>query len=163
MRASLIILLSSCLSPCATQPVHRLPKFEVKLIDGSVLKSKDLIGKVAVIDFWGTWCAPCLAEIPGYNNFYREYRTKGVDFYGLAADSGTNEELKVAAGRLKIQYPVTALSDAQFDVFRDILVFPTTWIVNRQGIVVKEFVGAAPDKQRLLREAVERLLKEQTR
>jgi thiol-disulfide isomerase/thioredoxin len=163
IQASVLILLCSSLSPSATQRVHRLPSFELKLIDGSLLKSKDLVGKVTVIDFWGTWCPPCLAEIPEYNAFYKEFKPRGLRFYGLAADSGTNKELGEAAKRLKIEYPVAALSDTELDSFSDISVFPTTWVVDRQGVIVKEFLGSAPGKQRILREFVERLLQNQSR
>ncbi len=144
----------------APPPERHLPEFRVKLTDGTMLKSKDLIGKVTVIDFWGTWCPPCLEEIPRFNAFYGEYRDKGVGFYGLAADSGTGEELRKASTRLKIQYPVAALSYAELDAFGDISVFPTTWIINRRGFIEKELMGSSPGKQKLLRETVNRLLKE---
>ncbi len=168
LLAGLILLTSSHLAspsaasaPTETQSLRPIPKFQVKLIDGRVLHSKDLIGKVTVIDFWGTWCPPCLAEIPDYDAFYKEYKGRGVGFYGLAAESGSDEELKEAARRLKIDYPIASLTDEQLDTFGDIPGFPTTWVVNQQGNIEREFFGSSPGKQKLLRETVDRLLKKQ--
>ncbi len=142
----------------AVPSLRRVPKFEVRLTDGRVLKSSDLIGKVTVVDFWGTWCPPCLAEIPEYNNFYRKYRSRGVGLYGLAVDSGTEQQVKEAEARLKIEYPIAVPSNEQLDAFGDIPVFPTTWVIDRQGNIEKEILGSSADKQKILRETVDRLL-----
>lgn len=149
------------LDPPASPPgVRSLPPFQIKLIDGAVLRSKDLVGKVTIIDFWGTWCPPCLVEIPEYNAFYKEYRGRGVGLYGLAVDSGSEKEVREAVRRLRISYPIAVPSTTQLDALGDFPVFPTTWVINRQGSIEKEFLGSSPRKQKLLRETVDRLLKE---
>jgi cytochrome c-type biogenesis protein len=158
--SALLSLLLSSQFGVAEPPVRSLPQFQIRLIDGTVLKSKNLIGKVTVIDFWGTWCPPCIEEIPAYNAFYKEYKGKVVGLYALAVESGTEKELREAVKRLKIEYPVAAPSSTQLDAFGDIPVFPTTWIINPQGSIEKEFLGSSPSKQRLLRGIVDRLLKE---
>ncbi|HYK89649.1 MAG TPA: TlpA disulfide reductase family protein [Acidobacteriota bacterium] len=153
-----VVLSIANLCHSAVPREQRLPNFQVTLVNGNTLKSRDLLGKITVIDFWGTWCPPCLKEIPEYNAFYREFKKKGVGFYGLAAESGTMADLRDAANRLKIDYPVAALTDEELDAFGDIPVFPTTWIVNRNGVVEKELVGSGPGKLELLRSTVARLL-----
>lgn len=144
----------------APEPVPRsVPKFQVRLVDGKIVTEKSLLGSVAVIDFWGTWCKPCLMEIPDYNEFYRTYKSKGVRFMALAVESGTAQEVAVAARRLKIEYPVGALSPEELDqYFRDLYAFPTTWIIDAQGNLQREFLGVTASKQRALREIVDRLL-----
>ena len=154
--ASLLFLFaSSGLTPAADR---RFPDFELKLLDGSTLRSKDLAGKVTVIDFWATWCQPCLAEIEEYNRFYRAYGSK-VRFVALAAESGTEKEVKLAVKELKIEYPVAAPTAKELDVFGDIAVLPTTWVVDPEGRIAREFLGVPPRKHALLRELVEKLLK----
>jgi thiol-disulfide isomerase/thioredoxin len=135
-----------------------LPKFKIELVDGTVVQTKDLQGKVAVIDFWGTWCKPCIAEIPEYNAFYREYKAKGVVFMALAADSGSAKELREAGRRLKIEYPIAAPSWEQIDSFGEIAIFPTTLVYGPSGKIEKEFIGGSPNKQKVLRRTVDRLL-----
>jgi thiol-disulfide isomerase/thioredoxin len=154
--ASLLFLFASYgLAPAADR---RLPAFELKLLDGSTLRSKDLAGRVTVIDFWATWCQPCLAEIEEYNRFYRAYGSK-VRFVALAAESGTEKEVKLAVKELKIEYPVAAPTAQELDVFGDIAVLPTTWIVDPEGRIAREFLGVPPGKHAVLRELVEKLLK----
>ncbi len=153
-----LALLFAFSASAAGSPVRTLPKFKLKLMDGTVVQSKDLAGKIAVIDFWGTWCKPCLAEIPEYNAFYREHKDKGVFFIALAADSGTFAEVRESAKRLRIEYPVAAPSWEELDLFGNIEVFPTTLVFDGQGKLAKEFLGASGGKQRSLREVVGQLL-----
>ncbi len=136
----------------------RMPTFEYRLIDGSIIKSADLKGKVAVIDFWGTWCGPCIQEIPEYNRLYAEKKNSGFVLLGLAVDSGTEEQVRTAAKRLSIGYLIAAPKLAELDVFGDLGVIPPTWVIDREGKVAMVFLGQSPGKQRLLRETIDRLL-----
>jgi thiol-disulfide isomerase/thioredoxin len=56
-----------------SRPRSTSPEFHVKLLDGTAVAYENLQGKVTVIDFWGTWCKPCLEEIPAHNAFCRNY------------------------------------------------------------------------------------------
>ena len=134
-----------------------VPKFELKLLDGSILRSTDLAGKVAVIDFWGTWCRPCLAEIPEYNSLYSEYRDKGLLFVAIAVESGEESKVRAAVKRLGMEYPAAAPSGSRMDPFLDVSVFPTTWVV-KDGRIEKEFLGTPAGKHKELRATVDRLL-----
>ncbi len=145
------------LSPAAQD--RTLPRFEIRLADGKLMRSKDLNGKIAIIDFWGTWCKPCLVEIPEYNSLFRTYRDKGVVLVAIAVESGTNRELAAAAKRLKIEYPVAATDAAGLDAFGQIAIFPTTWVIDRKGKLVKEFVGVSGTKHKDLRSTLDALLK----
>jgi len=156
--AAILVLLVLLPPAPAAPPGNILPKFKFKLVDGTVLDSGDLQGKVTVVDFWGTWCAPCLAEIPEYNRFYGEYRNKGVRFLALAADSGTIDEVRAAAKRLKIDYPVAVPTWDELDLFGNLEAFPTTMIFDSKGKLVKEFIGTAAAKHATLRQIVDRLL-----
>ncbi len=63
--------------------------FELEFTDavsGSTISMKDLKGKVVVVDFWATWCGPCVAEMPTMKKIYSEYHDKGVEFIGVSLD-----------------------------------------------------------------------------
>lgn len=63
-----------------------MPDFSVTLLDGNVLTNHDLKGRYLLIDFWATWCAPCVAEMPYLHEAYREYEGKGLDILSLSLD-----------------------------------------------------------------------------
>jgi len=86
--------------------------FELEFADaisGSQVSIKNLKGKVVVIDFWATWCGPCVAEMPKMKDLYAEYRDKGVEFIGVSLDQpkeqGGLDKLKKFVAENKIQWP----------------------------------------------------------
>jgi thiol-disulfide isomerase/thioredoxin len=158
LGVTLVILMFAGTAGSGPQPSRAVPAFQLRLLDGKPVRSKDLKGKITVIDFWGTWCRPCIAEIPGYNEFYREYKDRGVLFFAPALDSGTEDEVREAVRKLRIEYPVAAPSLKELDAFGDIEAVPTTWVVNKRGELEEEFLGTFPGKQESLRAIVDRLL-----
>jgi|WetSurSiteA1Bulk_404760.scaffolds.fasta_scaffold05571_6 thiol-disulfide isomerase/thioredoxin len=133
-------------------------EFQIKLLDETVVTYKDLLGKVTVIEFWGTWCKPCLEEIPAHNAFCRDYISRGVSFIALAVDSGEPKEVKKAAKKLKINYPIGAPSKEELKTIGQIRAYPTTWVIGPSGEITKEIVGVGYAKKTMIREGVDRLL-----
>ena len=133
-------------------------EFEVRLFDNTIVRAGDIKDRIAVIDFWATWCKPCLAEVPDYNDFYRDYKDKGVVFLALAIDSGKEEKALKAAKRFNMEYPAGAPSKKEIKTIGKIRAFPTTWIIGPGGKIVREFVGDVSGKQETIREIVDQLL-----
>jgi len=158
-RTGFLSMAALCLHAFQVAAAERsLPEFKLRLLDGRVVDSKNLRGRVTVIDFWATWCKPCIAEVPEYNRFYQEYSKKGVVLIAVASDSGTEAEVREAAKRLKMEYPVAAPALKDLDRLGEFEVLPTTWVFDARGKLVKEFLGASPDKHRTLRSLVGDLL-----
>lgn len=135
-----------------------MPAFELETMKGGRLASSTLAGKVAIVDFWATWCKPCLQEIPHFNALHSKYRGKGVVVLGIVTQSGWASDIKPDVERLKIEYPVIVGDDKVERGFGGIWGFPTTFIVDQHGRIVKKFTGQDPKKQAQIEAELQKLL-----
>lgn len=119
---------------------ERLPSFTVADLNGQEISSVTLKGKVALVDFWATWCPPCRKEIPHFNKLYAEHRHKGLIVLGLALDDNV-AEVRTFMRRQPIDYPVALASTELQQQFGRIEVYPTAFLVDREGRIVKKFLG----------------------
>lgn len=118
----------------------------IRLADVSALKAAiaEQKGKTVVVNFWATWCKPCVKELPELARFYRDYKDKNVAVLGFSADakSALNEKLPAFAAEHAIPYPIylidmgnnpAAVIEAFGDAFGGVL--PTTVIYDKTGAV----------------------------
>ena len=128
--------------------------------EGSSQKLKDLRGKVVVLDFWATFCPPCLEEIPHLNDLQTKYGAENLQIIGLHA--GDDEDLaKVPefAKKLNIVYPIaTPENDLLRFVFSTKDEIPQTLVFDRTGILVEKFVGYDLTVKNRLDRAIEQSL-----
>lgn len=148
-------------SPVAfAQALHTAPAFDLESIDGTRFTSKALEGKVVLVDFWATWCGPCIAEIPQWNELYARYQGKGLVVVGMTIRSGWASDIKPDAVKLKMAYPVVVGNDDVEKGFGGIWGFPTTFLVNRKGQIYKKYTGTYPQKQAQIEADIQKLLAE---
>jgi thiol:disulfide interchange protein len=110
-------------------------------LDGSAIS---LEGKVAVVDFWATWCVPCVQEIPGFNKLNREYGPKGVAVLGISMDDDGRESVEPFLNKHPMQYSV-ALGSPDLNKKFNLESLPVTIVFDRSGKVVKRFDGFTPE------------------
>ena len=144
--------------PAAADGKKAMPSFEVANIKGGSIKSADLQGKVALVDFWATWCEPCKAEIPNYNALYEKYAGKDFRMIGMTVQSGDLEDIKPEAEKLQMKYPVVVGSDEIAENFGGIIGWPTTFLVAKDGTIFKKYLGSPPGKLEKLEKDIDMLL-----
>src|SRR5215831_6946729 len=165
-KACLIILtlfVFGCSACSAKTPTVSIkgpaPEFELENILGGKTKAADLKGKVAVIDFWATWCEPCWSEIPKYNKMLDEFQGKDVEIVGITVES-PYKDIKPKAKQLGIRYTLLVGNDAGQDAFGGMIGYPTTFVVTKDWKIYKKYMGALPDKDARIKQDIEKLLAE---
>ena len=132
--------------------------FTVTLLDGSSLTLSKLKGKVVLIDFWATWCPPCVKGIPHLKEMYKELQGKGFEIVGISLDS-KKKALDDYMAREKLPWKVSYSGKGWFDPtakFYKVNLIPSYWLIDRQG-VLQNFGVPLRDKEKL-KKAVEKLI-----
>lgn len=113
--------------------------FQLTTLDGSIVSLEQFRGKVVMVDFWSSWCAPCKAEGPMLAETYRVWRDRGVEFVGIAIwdERGPVDEFIQRTG---IEY-INGLDDGRIAVDWGVRGIPEKFFVNANGEVVRKIIG----------------------
>lgn len=125
----------------AASLVHkRAPEFVRPGLHGGVVDLKAYRGKVVLLNFWATWCAPCQVEMPVFKNWQQKYASQGLQIVGISMDDDAAPVRKVL-NKLRLNYPV-AMGDATLGrLYGGVLGLPLTYLVGRDGTVLAQFEG----------------------
>jgi peroxiredoxin len=137
------------------------PSFSGKLLGGGSFTSGSLHGKVAVLNFWGSWCAPCRVETPEFQKVYASMKSQGVAFVGLNVKETSEQFPQAFVHRFGIEFP--SIYDPRGEValaFRDYPAnaIPSTIVLDRQNRVAAVYTGEVATAD--LRRVLDRVLKE---
>jgi len=116
------------------------PEFKVVTDHGKTITRTDFGGKLLVLNFWATWCAPCIAEIPSLDAFQKQYASQGVVVLGVSIDK--NEMLyKRFLERFGIAFETSRDPEADIAAEYGTFQFPETYIINSSGKVVQKIIS----------------------
>jgi peroxiredoxin len=144
-----LLLVLSCTGESETPSGPPAPEFEAQRLDGSKLRLSELRGKPVLIDFWATWCPPCVLEIPELNAVWAQVRGRGVEVLALSIDELTLQEIADWAKREGIEYPV-ALGSIDVALAYGAEQFPAHVLVGAQGQVLERLPPGYHDRRQLL-------------
>jgi cytochrome c biogenesis protein CcmG, thiol:disulfide interchange protein DsbE len=133
------------------------PALVVPQLDGRLFDLARLRGKVVIVNFWASWCAPCRAEMPRLDAFYRRYHAQGLDVLGLSVDD-TTDGAAVAAIMKRFGYPAAIAALAKVNGFGAPVAVPMTWIIDPGGIVRARLIAGSAVTEQSLERAVLPLL-----
>ena len=122
-------------------PLEPAPDFELKSVDGNTVKLSDFRGKVAVLNFWATWCAPCRVETPWLVDLYRQYKEHGLEVIGISMDDGNQEHVADFVKEMGINYTVLMGNHAVGDAYGGLRFLPQTFFIGRDGKIIKHSFG----------------------
>lgn len=166
MRAPLIVLLGLALvavGGCGgsepesePKPDNAAPELVLQSVDGSgTVSLSEQRGKVVLVDLWATWCVPCIAELPHLQTMSDELAPDDFMMLGIVLESGEREEVVGFLAEKEITYPQVMGEDGTGEAFGPFLGYPTKYLIDRDGLVVKRYFGIIGDE---LQDDVEHLI-----
>lgn len=127
-------------------------------LNGDSASMSDYAGRAVVLNLWGTWCPPCRREIPHLVDLQEEIEPRGGTVLGVAVQSGSPEQIRAFLDRYEADYPIWMASTRAVVERFQATGFPTTYIVDGEGVIRRRFLG--PHTEAELLAAVEPYLPE---
>lgn len=131
----------------------------VQTLEGDTVSLESLRGQVVLVNFWATWCPPCRAEMPGFQDVYEDKRGEGFTIVGLSTDPTGASTVEAFLRERGITYPVAMATTQSIQAFGAGRALPRSFLIDRQGRVRHQVTGIFTEVA--LRQAVERLLAEE--
>ncbi|MHA6258413.1 redoxin domain-containing protein [Sporosarcina sp. CAU 1771] len=126
------------------------PDFELSTLSGDVIKLSDYKGKKVILNFWASWCAPCKAEMPHMENYYKKNKEK--ENVEIIAVNLTREETKGVTGveqfvdAYGLTFPIPIDEVGKIMETYQVLMIPTTYLINTDGTIAHKIIAPMDEK-----------------
>jgi peroxiredoxin len=158
------LLLAACLAAVAHAAFaaeslvgKKAPEITRTDLNGGNLDLARFRGKVVLLDFWATWCAPCQVEMPTFVQWQREYGAQGLQVIGISMDDDPASARRITT-KFRLNYPVAMGDEKLGERYGGVLGLPLTYLIDRKGIVRARFQGETDLK--IIEEQLKALLAE---
>ena len=155
--AVLAALWLSSLPAWALDAGAKMPEIGLKDLSGKTVNLASLAGKVVVIDFWATWCAPCKEELPVLQKLYKKYASQGLVVVGVSVDKDA-ANIPSFAKKLALTFPVVHDAGHQVSGRYQPPRMPSSYIIDRKGIVRYVHGGFRADDAAVFEKQIQGLL-----
>jgi len=130
-------LLSAAVLARGPEEGKAAPALQARLLDGNQFALADQGGKVVLVNFWATWCAPCRAEMPALETYYQQHRAEGLELLAISMDE-PKDEAKVREVMRAFTFPAALVGDAQIKGYGRVWRLPLTFVIDRHGVLRKD-------------------------
>lgn len=111
------------------------PDFELSTLDGDTFRLAEYTGRVVVLNFWATWCAPCRVEIPDLIDMQTEFGEDVVRFVGISVDHQGKDVVSSFVDEMGVNYPVVIDDGSVSDKYGGIYALPMTFVIDHEGTI----------------------------
>lgn len=117
------------------------PDFSVVAENGKAIRPKDFGGKLLLLNFWATWCPPCVDEMPSLEQLHRTLGPKGLVVFGLSVDKD-EQVYRRFLEQAKISFPTARDNGQRLNLEYGTVKFPETYIISREGKVLRKIISS---------------------
>jgi peroxiredoxin len=142
------------------QEGYMAPRFSLRNLKGNLEGLDDHSGKVILVNFWATWCVPCVKEMPSFESLYRRYRSQELTILAVSLDKGDSNKVQEFADKHKLSFPILLDTKGVAEKLYPSFSIPFTYVIEKQGRIVARVDGAKNWESSETFEAVEHLLKQ---
>ncbi len=156
------LMLSGCDNGSQKAKVPKeVPAFSLTSLDNKPLTRDNLKGKVVLLDFWATWCAPCRAAIPHIVTLYETYKDQGLEIIGVSMDQGGLPDVIDFVKRNHIPYPIAlGTNNSITKDLGNITSLPTIILLNKKSSIEFKVVGYNAEIGKKMEKTIKKLLAE---
>ena len=157
-RIQQLALVLACSLGLAVQ-AQTAPDFTLKALDGNNLRLAEQRGDIMLINFWASWCGPCIQEMPALDKLAQKYQMMGVQVWGVNVENDSSAA-KAYLSKVQVAFPI--LFDVDNSVSKDYRVeaMPTTVILDKDGKVRTVHRGYKPGYEKKYEDDIKTLLRE---
>lgn len=124
------------------KPGSPAPPFRLASLSGGEVDLSSLRGRVLVVNFWATWCPPCVSEMPSLDRLHRALSSEGLVVLGISVDED-EDGLRGFVERLGIGFPILRDRGGRVAASYRTTGYPETFVIDRAGLILNTFVGPA--------------------
>lgn len=111
---------------------QQMPAFSLEEFKGGHISSGQYQGQVLLVNFWATWCPPCVEEVPSLNQLYAKYRSQGFEVVSIDFRE-TRKELEKFTRQVPVNFPVLLDEDGRVSLQWKVFAFPTSFLIDKKG------------------------------